>query len=100
MNVLEFYQKCECELMREDNYELQALNHYLESGNLPKELRIEKIDARGKLVKAKDSAFKYMNENFYARFIRSKECEDLKDLLKKEEIIVSRVRRTSLIRKK
>lgn len=100
LNVLEFYQKCECELIHDESLEFRSLNEYIESGNLPKEIRIEKIDNKGKLIKAKDLAYKYMTENFYQRFIKSKECEELKDIIKREEIIVSRVRRTSLIRNK
>lgn len=98
-NVLEFYQKCECDMTSTGGDEFWELNEYLKKGRLPVDLHLEEINSKSKAGKAKDEAFKYMEAKFYNDFLRSEECEELKEVVKKEEIIVSRVRRTSLHRK-
>lgn len=98
-DVLEFYQKCECEMINNESNEYKELNDYYIKGRLPKELISEEINSKSRVNKAKDEAFKYMEKMFYLEFLKSEECDDLKVVVRKEEIIVSRVRKTSLHRK-
>jgi len=99
-DVLEFYQKCECDMTSTGGDEFWELNEYLKKGRLPSDfIVLEEINSKVKAGKAKDEAFRYMEARFYAGFLGSEECEELKEVVRKEEIIVSRVRRTSLHRK-
>ena len=99
MYILEFYQKCEVKCNEGSQIGYDSINDYINSAVLPRDMKIENIDSIGKLAKAKNAAIKYLNEEFYYKFLTSPECEELRGEINKEEIITNRIRKTSLFRK-
>lgn len=95
--ILEFYQKCECQL-NDYGSSYSSINGYIESGSLPSEIESSRLDSKQKVAKARNAALAYLNKKFYNEFLKSPECEELREAIRKEEIITDRVRKTSIHR--
>jgi hypothetical protein len=96
--ILEFYQKCECQLSRKNKSLYASINSYLSSDSFPSEILIDKIDTEEQLLYARDLAYEFLNKNFYADFLSSEKGQELRKVILKSQVFTDHIRMTSLHR--